>query len=192
MRAARYAWITLVPLAFDASVTLTASYQKIFSDNPKLGFWAQRNQYQDALDAGKTSLGTAKTSEAMQQVVFNTTLDTALTALFAILIVIVLADAIRVWIAALSGRPLSSGSEDPYVESELWAPAGLIPTKPEREHKRERALAGGTGGASCWSRPDRSRPGCGTRPEIWQVLRGRRRRAGLRELSGLPRGAPSG
>ena len=70
----------------------------------------------------------------MQQVVFNTTLDTALTALFAILIVIVLADSIRVWIAALTGRPLSSGSEDPYVESKLWAPSGLIPTKEEREH----------------------------------------------------------
>ena len=81
--------------------------------------------------------------EDLQQVVFNTTLDTALTVLFAGLILVVLADAIRVWVAALSGRPLSSGSEDPYVKSELWAPAGLIPTKEEREHIRERALAGG-------------------------------------------------
>jgi carbon starvation protein len=141
---ARYAWITIVPLAFDAAVTLTASYQKIFSSDPKLGFWAQRNQYQDALDAGKTSLGTAKDVGDMQQVVFNTTLDTALTALFASLIVIILIDSLRVWIAALSGRPLSSGSEDPYVESKLWAPAGLIPTKEEREQMRERALAGGS------------------------------------------------
>jgi carbon starvation protein len=141
---AKYAWITLVPLAFDAAVTLTASYQKIFSADPKLGFWAQRNQYQAALDAGKTSLGTAKTPAAMQQVVFNTTLDTALTALFAILIVIVLADSIRVWIAALTGRPLSSGSEDPHVESKLWAPAGLIPTREEREHQRELAHSGGS------------------------------------------------
>jgi carbon starvation protein len=143
---AKYAWITLVPLAFDAAVTLTAAFQKIFSADPKLGFWAQRNQYQDALDAGKTSLGTAKTPEAMQQVVFNTTLDTALTALFATLIVIVLADAIRVWIAAFSGRPLSSGSEDAYVESKLWAPAGLIPTREEREHQRELAHSGGSAG----------------------------------------------
>ena len=139
---AKYAWVTAVPLAFDAAVTLTAAFQKIFSNDPKLGFWAQRNQYQDALDAGKTSLGTAKTPEAMQQVVFNTTLDTALTALFATLIVIVLADAIRVWIAALSGRPLSSGSEDPYVKSGLWAPAGLIPTREEREHMRELTTSG--------------------------------------------------
>ena len=139
---AKYAWITLVPLTFDAAVTLTASYQKIFSPDPKLGFWAQRNQYQGALDAGKTSLGTAKDVGDMQQVVFNTTLDTALTALFAVLIVIVLVDSIRVWIAALSGKELPSGSEDPHVESTLWAPAGLIPTKDEREYMREHAEAG--------------------------------------------------
>ena len=57
---------------------------------------------------------------------FNTTLDTALTVLFAGLIVIVLADALRVWIAVLRGRRLPTGKEDPYVESKLWAPAGLI------------------------------------------------------------------
>ncbi|WP_227012743.1 MULTISPECIES: carbon starvation CstA family protein [unclassified Pseudonocardia] len=142
---ARYAWITLVPLVFDAAVTLTASYQKIFSDNPKLGFWAQRTQYQDALDAGKTSMGTAKSVEDMQQVVFNTTLDTALTALFAVLIVVVLADSVRVWIAALRGRPLRSGTEDPYVESRIWAPSGLVPTREERARERELSESG-TGG----------------------------------------------
>jgi carbon starvation protein len=138
---ARYAPITLVPLVFDAVVTLTASYQKIFSDNPKLGFWAQRDQYQAALDAGKTSLGTATTVEAMQKVVVNTTVDTVLTALFAVLIVIVLADSVRVWVAALRGRPLPGGSEDPYVESRIQAPAGLVATREERELAR----AGGSG-----------------------------------------------
>ncbi|WP_374111986.1 carbon starvation CstA family protein [Pseudonocardia sp. TRM90224] len=146
----KYALITLVPLAFDAAVTLTASYQKIFSSDPKLGFWAQRDQYQAAIDAGKTSLGQAKTLDDMQKVVFNTTLDTLLTALFAILIVIVLADSIRVWIRALTGKPLSSGSEDAYVESKLFAPAGLIATKEERAIQRDRELAstGGGGGST--------------------------------------------
>ncbi|MFB9383798.1 carbon starvation CstA family protein [Pseudonocardia petroleophila] len=138
---ARYAWITLVPLAFDAAVTLTASYQKIFSPDPTLGFWAQRQRYQAALDAGQTSLGTAKSVEDMQQVVFNTTLDTVLTALFASLIVIILIDSMRVWVTALRGGPLPSGSEDPYVRSTIVAPAGLIATREEKEAIREHELA---------------------------------------------------
>jgi carbon starvation protein len=48
----RYAWVTGIPLAWDVAVTLTASYQKVFSDNPKLGFFAQRERYAAALDAG--------------------------------------------------------------------------------------------------------------------------------------------
>jgi carbon starvation protein len=84
----------------------------------------------------------------MQQVVFNTTLDTALTALFAGLIVIVLADSVRVWVTALRGHRLPSGSEDPYVESKLWAPSGLVATKAERDvmREREKELAGAGGG----------------------------------------------
>ena len=34
---ARYAWVPGLPLAWDLLVTLTASWQKVFSDNPEIG-----------------------------------------------------------------------------------------------------------------------------------------------------------
>jgi hypothetical protein len=49
----KWAWITGVPLAWDATVTLTASWQKVFSSDPRVGFFKQRSVYQDGIDAGQ-------------------------------------------------------------------------------------------------------------------------------------------
>jgi carbon starvation protein len=143
----RYVWVTLIPLAWDAVVTLTASWEKVFSDDVKVGFFAQRDLYQKALDAGKTSLGTAKTRGQMHQVVVNATVDGVLAAFFALLVLIVLVDAIRVWIQALRAPVPPPTTEDPAVKSELWAPSGLFATAEEREilrsRERETVEAGG-------------------------------------------------
>ncbi|MBB5152911.1 carbon starvation CstA family protein [Saccharopolyspora phatthalungensis] len=139
---AKYAWVTLVPLAWDVAVTLTASWQKIFSADAKIGFFAQRAAYQASLDAGQTSKGSAHTVEEMQKVVTNSTVDGVLSILFALLIVIVLLDAIRVWIKALRVTAPLPDTEVPYQKSALWAPSGLLPTAEERQVQKELAAAG--------------------------------------------------
>jgi carbon starvation protein len=120
----KYAWVTGIPLIWDATVTLTASWQKVFSDSPTLGFFAQRARYQEALDAGRV-LAPAKSLEDMRAVVTNSTVDGVLAAFFALLVVIVLVDAARVWVRALrSPEPLPT-TEVPHTESLITAPSGL-------------------------------------------------------------------
>jgi carbon starvation protein len=135
---AKYAWVTLVPLAWDAAVTLVASWQKVFSADPKLGFFAQRERYAEALARGEV-LSPAKDIDDMRTVVVNSTVDGVLSVLFAVLIIIVIANAMLVWYRALtSSEPLPS-TEAPAEPSRIVAPAGLIATA---EEKRALAAAG--------------------------------------------------
>ncbi|MFJ6947963.1 carbon starvation CstA family protein [Streptomyces wuyuanensis] len=134
----KWAWVTAVPLAWDATVTLTASWQKIFSADPKVGFFAQRDKYQTGIDSGEV-LAPAKSMDDMHTIVTNSTVDGVLCALFALLIVVVLADAGRVCFKAISKPESVTLAEVPYVESKLVAPAGMFTTK---EEKAELAAVG--------------------------------------------------
>jgi carbon starvation protein len=127
----KWAWITGIPLAWDAAVTLTASYQKVFSDNPKLGFFAQRDTYKEALDAGDV-LPPATSEAAMQKIVTNSTVDGILAALFAVLIIVVILDASRVWLKAIRAREPLPDTEVPAEPARIVAPAGLFWTDEDR------------------------------------------------------------
>jgi carbon starvation protein len=128
----KWAWVTGIPLAWDAVVTLTASWQKVFSGDPKLGFFSQRANYQEALAEGRV-LAPAKSLEDMQQVVVNSTVDGILAAIFALLVVAVIVDAARIWIRAINRPDEVAIIEAPAEPSRIFAPAGLIPTAEERE-----------------------------------------------------------
>ncbi|MEV6651395.1 carbon starvation CstA family protein [Streptomyces sp. NPDC051219] len=134
----KWAWVTAVPLAWDVAVTLTASWQKIFSDDTKLGFFAQREKYQAGIDADKV-LPPAKSMDDMHTIVTNATVDGVLSALFAVLIIVVIADAARVCFRAISNPEGVRLAEVPYTESKLLAPASMLATK---EEKAEFAAAG--------------------------------------------------
>jgi carbon starvation protein len=127
----RYAWVTGIPLAWDAAVTLTASYQKVFSTDPKLGFFAQREQFAAALANGKV-LAPAKNLDDMQTVITNSTVDGVLSVLFASLIIIVIGNAVLVWYRALTSTEALPSTEAPAVPSKLVAPSGLIATSEEK------------------------------------------------------------
>ncbi|OEV01556.1 carbon starvation protein CstA [Streptomyces qinglanensis] len=143
----KWAWVTAVPLAWDAVVTLTASWQKVFSTDPKIGFFQQRADYQEAIDQGKV-IAPAKSMDDMHTVVTNSTVDGVLSALFALLVVVVLADAARTCVRAVRDPEGTRMHEAPYRKSTLTAPAGLIATEEEKAELAEAAAAGPSGGGA--------------------------------------------
>ncbi len=137
----KYLWIVAVPLVFVTIVTVVASFQKIFSTVPAVGYWAQHNAFKQALADGKTSFGTAKTVEAMEAVVRNTTVQGTLSIIFVVLSIIVIATAVLVSIRSIKagGGP---SMEDPAVASRIFAPAGPLPGAAEKQLLKEWADSG--------------------------------------------------
>ncbi|MGJ5829083.1 carbon starvation CstA family protein [Streptomyces ossamyceticus] len=114
----RWAWVTGVPLAWDVAVTFTAGWQKIFSDNPAIGFFALRDKYAAAIDRGELLPG-ATTMDDMHTIVLNNTVDGVIMAIFLLLVLTVLVNCAVVCVRAVrSPSPLPT-TEAPYVESRL-------------------------------------------------------------------------
>jgi len=131
-----YLWIVALPLGFAAVVTISASFLKIFSTVPAVGYFAQNRAFSDALAAGETSFGTATSVQAMEAVVRNTMIQGILSILFVTLAIIVIITAIMAtWRAWRTNA--NATSEDPAVQSEIFAPSGLIATAVEKEIQAE-------------------------------------------------------
>ncbi|MXS81896.1 carbon starvation CstA family protein [Nitrosomonas oligotropha] len=81
MKQDRFAWVTVIPVVWVSVCTLTAAWQKIFHDNPRIGFLAHAEKYQEAVAQGIV-LAPAKSIEQMQQVIFNDYVNTSLAGLF--------------------------------------------------------------------------------------------------------------
>jgi carbon starvation protein len=97
MGRARYAWVTLLPLGWLLAVTMTAGWMKIFSSDPRLGFLSGA--------AGAPS----------PRLAFNLHVDAAVTAVFLILVGVVVASNARVWWLLLAGRRAPGLREEPFV-----------------------------------------------------------------------------
>jgi carbon starvation protein len=108
MHRARYAAVTLVPLAWLVAVTFTASWHKIFDPNPRVGFLAQAR----ALTAGPATAATAR-------LIFNNRLDAVVTASLVLMVTLVLIESTRQWLGILGGQRDSRVRETPFVMTRL-------------------------------------------------------------------------
>lgn len=119
MKLDRFAWITVIPAIWVYTCTLTAAWQKIFHDNPRIGFLAHAGKYQDAVMQG-TVLAPAKSVAQMQQVIFNDYINTVLTTLFMVVLVSMLAFGIRTILQARIVRHPTT-SEAPFELLPVYA-----------------------------------------------------------------------
>jgi carbon starvation protein len=113
----KYSWVTLVPLAWLTTVTMTAGWQKLFHEKASIGFLAAADKYQKAIDAGQV-IAPAKTMEEMHRVVLNNQIDAVLTGLFMFLVALIIVDSIRVWYKVLVKQEQLPIKESPYIAHE--------------------------------------------------------------------------
>jgi carbon starvation protein len=105
MKKARYAWVTLLPLAWLATATITAGIQKVWAADPRLGF----------LSHARSLAGSADPSAA--RLIFNDYLDAGLAAVFMLVVVLVIIAAAREWYLILSQKKQPVLQETPFVQS---------------------------------------------------------------------------
>ncbi len=112
----KYAWVTGVPLAWLAVITTTASWQKLMSDDVRVGFLSAA----DAM-AHKLASGTLPPEKAAvaPQLIFNLQLDAALTLFFVAVLWIVILDMLRMASRHLAGKPVLPLAEAPHEPSRL-------------------------------------------------------------------------
>lgn len=129
-------WVVALPLAFVTVVTVTASFQKVFSPVSAVGYWAQHFAFKGALEAGETSFGTANSVEAMSAVVRNTFIQGSLSITFVVLSLIVIVTSLVRVIQAFRGQEVID-HEEPAIPSRRFQPAGLVASHEEKELMKE-------------------------------------------------------
>jgi len=110
----RWIWVTLAPMAWLVTITMTASWQKIFHPNPRIGFISAANAMAAEIAAGKVP---AEKIVETQRLIFNQRLDAVVTAILAAMILVLLVEAVIQWAALLSKRREPLLHESPYVAS---------------------------------------------------------------------------
>src|SRR5579871_2948594 len=113
----RWIWVTLAPMAWLVIITMTASYEKIFDSNPRIGFLAYANALAGQIAAGKVPA--AKIVE-IQRTIFNLRLDAVVTGLLAVMVLALVFEATLRWTAILTKKSEAVLHETPYVATK-WA-----------------------------------------------------------------------
>jgi carbon starvation protein len=112
----KFAWVTGAPLAWLIVITTTAAYEKLTSDDVRVGFFAAANDMTEKLIAGILPPDKAAVAP---QLIFNQHLDAWLTISFVVLLWVVVLDMLRVAVQSYFGKAVLPSSEVAYQKSYL-------------------------------------------------------------------------
>jgi carbon starvation protein len=93
------------------AVTLTAGWQKVFADDPRLGFLSGA-----ASIAAQVAAGSMDPAHGAR-LIFNFRLDAAVTLAFMVVTVLVVLASAREWVLVLTRRRPAAAKESPFVET---------------------------------------------------------------------------
>jgi carbon starvation protein len=107
----RFVWVTVLPLTWLLAATLTAGWQKVFAEDPRLGFLAHAASVADQMASGlvTAAIGT--------RLIFNDRLDAVVTILFMVITLLVVLSSAREWVLILTRRKPAQAKETPFVET---------------------------------------------------------------------------
>ncbi|WP_323739990.1 carbon starvation CstA family protein [Acinetobacter oleivorans] len=124
MKKEKYVWVTIIPTIFLFITCMTAGWQKIFHENPKIGFLAQAHKFSDAIARGEI-LKPAKSIAEMQNIVMSNQINAALCGFFMIVSIVMIIASIGIVRRALaSPKPTVNEAPAVYADSEVVTPRG--------------------------------------------------------------------
>jgi carbon starvation protein len=109
----RYAFVTLIPLAWLVIVTMTAGWAKLFSPDPKLGFLAHARWLGALVESGSLP-ATIKSAADARRIIANDMIDALVAGFFMVSVVVILLDSAREWLLVLRGRKPATTTEVPF------------------------------------------------------------------------------
>jgi carbon starvation protein len=124
MKKEKYVWVTIFPTIFLFVTCMTAGWQKIFHENPKIGFLAQAHKFSDAIARGEI-LKPAKSIAEMQNIVMSNQINAALCGFFMIVSIVMIIASIGIVRRALASRtPTVNEAPAVYADPEVVTTRG--------------------------------------------------------------------
>ncbi|EXR65590.1 carbon starvation CstA family protein [Acinetobacter sp. 1424608] len=124
MKKEKYVWVTIIPTIFLFVTCMTAGWQKIFHENPKIGFLAQAHKFSDAISRGEI-IKPAKTIAEMQNIVMSNQINAALCGFFMIVSIVMIIASIGIVRRALaSPKPTVNEAPAVYADPEVVTTRG--------------------------------------------------------------------